>query len=96
MAKVAQDWGISWFAVATPDEAVELRKSCDRNILVMAPADEESNYELVQREISVTAFSLEHLRSLCKIAEELEVQAKSISKWIPALGASACARRKSF
>ena len=37
----------------------------------MAPADEESNYELVQREISVTAFSLEHLRSLCKIAEEL-------------------------
>lgn len=76
VAKVAQDCGISWFAVATPDEAVELRKSCDRNILVMAPADEESNYELVQREISVTAFSLEHLRSLCKIAEELEVQAK--------------------
>ncbi len=76
VAQAAMQCGVSWFAVATADEAVALRESCDRNILVLAPADEPSNYELVRRGISLTAFTMEHLRSLCKIARELEMQAK--------------------
>lgn len=86
VAKTAQDCGVRWFAVATADEAVTLRESCEAHILVLSPADEQSSIELVKRGISVTAFTPEHLRSLSAIAKELKMQAKIHVKLDTGLG----------
>ena len=86
VAKTAQDCGVCWFAVATADEAVTLRESCEAHILVLSPADEQSNIELVKRGISVTAFTPGHLRSLSAIAKELKMQAKIHVKLDTGLG----------
>lgn len=86
VAKVAQDCGVCWFAVATADEAVSLRESCDAHILVLSPADEQSNFELVERGVSVTAFTPEHLCSLAAIAKKLNTQAKIHIKLDTGLG----------
>lgn len=76
IAKTAQKCGVCWFAVATADEAVALRESCDGNILLLSPADEDSDWALVKNGISVTAFTQEHLYALCKIAQELGMRAR--------------------
>ncbi len=86
VAQVAQNCGVCWFAVATADEAVCLRENCDAHILVLSPADEESNFELVKRGISVTAFTPQHLHSLSAIAKELNTQAKIHVKLDTGLG----------
>ena len=40
VAKAEQE-GVSWFAVATADEAVELRETCDKHILLLSSAEDE-------------------------------------------------------
>ena len=76
VAKKAMSLGVNWFGVATPDEAVELRLQCDRNILVLSPMDKESLYEMVKRDISVCAFSKAHFEDIFDVCKKTGRKAK--------------------
>ena len=91
IAKTAQKCGVCWFAVATADEAVALRESCDGNILLLSPADEDSDWALVKNGISVTAF----MRCV-KLRRNSACARESISKSIREWGALGCAQSRKW
>ncbi len=76
VVKKAMSIGVDWFAVATPDEAADLREYCDRRILVLSPADKESAYEMVKRDISLCAFDRAQLEDISEACRRTGRQAK--------------------
>ena len=54
-ARAAVQGGASWFGVARPDEALELRESeIKEPILVLSPVPEDSLDQLIRQDVSIT------------------------------------------
>ena len=76
VAKAEQE-GVSWFAVATADEAVELRETCDKHILLLSSAeDEETVNALTEAGISQCVYTIQQLKLLYRICEANGKQAR--------------------
>ena len=69
VAKKALQCGVTSFAVATPDEAVGLRKAVPEGmILVLSPVEREAYPALIAGEISLCAFEAWHLKEIARAA----------------------------
>ena len=69
VAKKALQCGVTSFAVATPDEAVGLRKAVPEGmILVLSPVEREAYPALIAGEISLCAFEAWHLKEIARSA----------------------------
>jgi alanine racemase len=76
-ARAAARGGATWFGVARPNEALELRDSgIEDPILVMGPAPRDSIEPLVARDISITICDAYHIASAAQAAASQETQAK--------------------
>ena len=62
---------VDWFAVATADEAVELRESgCKKPILILGYVHPEEYAEMIRREIALTVFRYADAKEISAIAEK--------------------------
>jgi alanine racemase len=76
VAAKAEQEGVFWFAVATADEAVELRKTCNKHILLLSAAeDEETVNALIEAEISQCVYTMRQLKLLYRLCEAKEKKA---------------------
>lgn len=67
----AKKEGVRYFAVATADEAVELRNIIDDHVLVLShPVDDDSVEQMILNDISFSVFTEEHLKQIERIAPE--------------------------
>ena len=65
-----------YFAVATPDEAIELRNSGITNPIIILTYTHSDNYkELIENNISMTVFTKDAANNLQKIASEIDKKA---------------------
>ena len=72
VADKAMQQGVNWFAVATPDEAIELRQTCDKHILLLSSVDDELTLRvLVEANISLCVYTLEQLNSLILLCKKI-------------------------
>lgn len=76
VAKRAAQEGVKYFAVATPEEAIELREYVDGCILILSPVLPEANAALVKADVSLCAFTPEHVKKIRQAAEETGKTAK--------------------
>jgi len=77
VSRAARDEGVRAFAVATPDEAVELRRAIpDAMILVLSPAWGSALAPLIEADISVCACDAEGLREIAAMANALGKKAR--------------------
>lgn len=74
---ILESEGCRWFAVATPEEAIELREAGIRgNILVMAPSPQEASIDYIKLGISSSCGDLEFIEHLDKTAQKMDKTAK--------------------
>jgi len=77
VSRAAWEEGVRAFAVATPDEAVELRKALpDAMILVLSPVWTGALAPLIESDISVCACDAEGLREIAAMANALGKKAR--------------------
>lgn len=77
IAKKAFSCGIEWMAVSNPDEAEEIRKACPNvHILVLSSVMEKACETMVAQDISVTAYTPEHIRHMQRAAERVGKKAR--------------------
>ncbi len=69
-ARAAARGGATWFGVARPEEALELRDSgIEDPILVLGPAPRDSLEQLVAHEISITVCDVDHIEFAARAAK---------------------------
>lgn len=77
VAKTAAKNGVHWMAVATPEEALALRRVLpDAGILILSPVEEEAYLPLIQQEISLCAFLPEQVKQIGRTARTANKTAK--------------------
>ncbi len=76
-ARAAARGGATWFGVARPEEALELRDAgLEGPILILGPAPGDSLEPLVARDISLTVCDSAHIASAARAAQSLGSTAK--------------------
>jgi alanine racemase len=76
-ARAAARGGATWFGVARPEEALELRDAgLEGPILILGPAPGDSLEPLVARDISITVCDSAHIASAARAAHSLDSTAK--------------------
>ncbi len=76
-ARAAAKGGATWFGVARPEEALELRDSgLDGPILVLSPAPRDSLEPLVAREISITVCDAEQISAAARAGKSQDLMAR--------------------
>ena len=76
VSKRAAKEGVKYFAVATPEEALELREYVDGCILILSPVLPEAYTALLGAEVSLCVFTPEHVRAIRSAAEKAGKTAK--------------------
>ena len=68
--------GVNWLAVATPDEALDLKENgCEAHILVLSPVLKEALPQLVENRISICVCELEQLELLEQCGKHMGLDA---------------------
>ncbi|MFQ5922839.1 MAG: alanine racemase, partial [Anaerolineales bacterium] len=76
-AHAAARGGATWFGVARPEEALELRDAgIEGPILILGPAPKDSLEQLVARDISITVCDSDHIASAARAAQSQGSTAK--------------------
>ena len=76
-ARAAVQGGASWFGVARPDEALELRESeIKEPILVLSPVPEDSLDQLIRQDVSITVGDWDHINAAASAAQSQGLKAK--------------------
>lgn len=69
--------GVTWAAVATPDEAMELRKAfSDMHILILSPVEDDTVATLAEHDISMTLCSAEQARVMGELKGAVKAHVK--------------------
>jgi len=77
VAQAAWAEGVRWFAVATPDEAVGLRREfADAGILVLSPVLNKALTELIDAEVSIAVCSAADLKNAAAAAKAVGKSAR--------------------
>ena len=77
-ARAARRGGATWFGVARPEEALELRDSGFRApVLVLGPAPPDRLSQLVSQEVSITVCDADQIEFASRAAQSEGVQAKA-------------------
>lgn len=77
VAETALREGVQWLAVATPEEALELKETAgERHILILSPVLDRAIEPLVAKGISLCVCDAEQLAHIAQTAERLGKQAK--------------------
>ena len=76
-ARAAARGGASWFGVARPEEALELRDSgIEEPILVLSPVPNHRLEQLIPRDISITVGNRDHIDAAASAAQSQDSKAK--------------------
>lgn len=77
ITKCLMKHGTEWFAVATPEEALEIkRKAWCEHILILSPVQAHAVEPLIRAGISMTAACVSDIQTIIETALELNIKAK--------------------